>query len=587
MKKVLLIIPVLVIFLSCKTQNNGNLITFAKVYGYVKYFHPSDEAATIDWSLFAIYGVQEIEKCRTKDQLVKKLNELFNPIAPSVRIISSTNEPAYDLSIITPANTADYRQTFWQHRGLSTGMINKNYQSYKSLRVNRQINDTIGKLFDPCLQFGEIITKKIGADIYCQVPLVLYCNDRSTWPEGDAKKLDRLHDNLQLIKEENPESSFFLGNIINIYNVLQHFYPYFDVVDVDWEKELGIALSNSGNDKTIEDHEFTVMRFIATLNDGHAGVSTMKEGSFSYSPPISWEWVEGKLVITKEFEDVPGVRVGDIVTEIDGFGPEKYFERFNQLVGSPTKGWHDFNTNQISLGGEKESVMKVIIDGKKIELHRKKSNYDRYSLDRPKYESIGNSTMYLNMGKISMDEIDQLMPKLESAKAIICDARGYPKGNELFLTHLMSADDTTSGWMKIPKIMYPDHEKNTGYIKSNWISHMKASKPYLGNKKIIYITDGRAISYAESCLGYVEGYKLATIIGQPSAGTNGNINPFLLPGGYTVRWTGMKVVRHDGSQQHGLGIRPDIYVTKTIQGIREGRDEFLEKAIELTGNTMD
>ena len=95
------------------------------------------------------------------------------------------------------------------------------------------------------------------------------------------------------------------------------------------------------------------------------------------------------------------------------------------------------------------------------------------------------------------------------------------------------------------------------------------------------IIDGKAISYAESYMGFIEGYKLATIIVQPTAGTNGNINPFSLPGNYSLSWTGMKVTKHDGSQHHGVGIIPNIYVTKTIRGVREGRDEFLEKAIEI------
>lgn len=29
-------------------------------------------------------------------------------------------------------------------------------------------------------------------------------------------------------------------------------------------------------------------------------------------------------------------------------------------------------------------------------------------------------------------------------------------------------------------------------------------------------------------------------------GTNGNVNPFALPGGYTVVFTGMKVIKHEG-----------------------------------------
>lgn len=48
----------------------------------------------------------------------------------------------------------------------------------------------------------------------------------------------------------------------------------------------------------------------------------------------------------------------------------------------------------------------------------------------------------------------------------------------------------------------------------------------------------------------------------------------------------MKVFKHDGSPLHGVGILPDVYVQKTIQGIRENRDEFLEKAIELATTTQ-
>jgi hypothetical protein len=30
-------------------------------------------------------------------------------------------------------------------------------------------------------------------------------------------------------------------------------------------------------------------------------------------------------------------------------------------------------------------------------------------------------------------------------------------------------------------------------------------------------------------MGYIEGYNLTTIVGQPTAGTNGDINIFILP----------------------------------------------------------
>ncbi len=82
-------------------------------------------------------------------------------------------------------------------------------------------------------------------------------------------------------------------------------------------------------------------------------------------------------------------------------------------------------------------------------------------------------------------------------------------------------------------------------------------------------------------MGIIEAYKLAEIVGEPTAGTNGNINPFTLTGNYTVVWTGMKVLKHDGSQHHGIGIQPTVPVSQTIRGVRERRDEQLERAITI------
>jgi C-terminal processing protease CtpA/Prc len=82
-------------------------------------------------------------------------------------------------------------------------------------------------------------------------------------------------------------------------------------------------------------------------------------------------------------------------------------------------------------------------------------------------------------------------------------------------------------------------------------------------------------------MSFIEHYKLAEIVGQSTAGANGNVNPFAIPGGFRVTWTGMKVTKHDGSQHHLVGIQPTIPMERTIAGIREGRDELLEKALEV------
>jgi C-terminal processing protease CtpA/Prc len=186
--------------------------------------------------------------------------------------------------------------------------------------------------------------------------------------------------------------------------------------------------------------------------------------------------------------------------------------------------------------------------------------------------------MYVNIGVASMKTIDNALPQLQNSKTIICDLRGYPNNNNNFIEYLLTQKDTASNWMQTSHIIYPDHEKVAGFEKEGW--NLKPRKPHL-NAKIIFLIDGQCISWAESYMSLIEHYKLATIIGQPTAGTNGDTNHLLLPGGYAITFTGLKVVKLDGSQHHGVGTKPDIYINKTIKGIRENRDEFLEKALEI------
>ena len=55
----------------------------------------------------------------------------------------------------------------------------------------------------------------------------------------------------------------------------------------------------------------------------------------------------------------------------------------------------------------------------------------------------------------------------------------------------------------------------------------------------------------------------------------------MLPGGIRVYWTGMRVLKHDGSQHHLAGIKPTVWVDRTIAGEHAGRDEFIDKALTV------
>jgi len=79
----------------------------------------------------------------------------------------------------------------------------------------------------------------------------------------------------------------------------------------------------------------------------------------------------------------------------------------------------------------------------------------------------------------------------------------------------------------------------------------------------------------------IEHYRWAELVGQPSAGANGNLNSCVLPGGYRMVWTAGRVLKHDGSPWYGVGARPTIPARRTVAGIAAGRDEMVDRAVEV------
>jgi len=73
----------------------------------------------------------------------------------------------------------------------------------------------------------------------------------------------------------------------------------------------------------------------------------------------------------------------------------------------------------------------------------------------------------------------------------------------------------------------------------------------------------------------------ATVVGSTTAGADGNVSQFSLPGGINTMISGIGVYYPDGKETQRIGMIPDIVIKPTIKGIKQDRDELIEKAIEL------
>src|SRR5262249_59595758 len=93
-----------------------------------------------------------------------------------------------------------------------------------------------------------------------------------------------------------------------------------------------------------------------------------------------------------------------------------------------------------------------------------------------------------------------------------------------------------------------------------------------------------AIRQAEPPCLFMAAATDVTFIGSATNGANGDITNLVLPGNLIVSFTGQEVRFPDGRQLQRVGVQPHIVVRPTIEGIRAGRDEVLEAAIEHLRN---
>ncbi len=600
------------ILLAAQTEQNKrelkNLKAFAKLYGYVRFFHPSDEAAKLDWNKFAIYGAEKVKQAKDDEELKNVLIQMLLPIAPTLQI--TFNEKDFNDALVKKPKIWDsHKLVAWQHSGVRLSKESNVYRSariYKTIppqNINLKISSMYNsvetnkweftgvKFFDLFPFVNETYKAKLDSSLYCKFPLTLFCDKNGTIPKADKALFKILTNNLGLVDTTTENINTRLCDVIISWNVFQHFYPYFDVVKVDWDKVLDQTLLETIQNKTADEFYGTLSKMVAKLEDGH-GYIFYKQKKPLGGLPIRTEYIEGKIVITAT-NDIVKFHKGDVIVNIDGkTGIEELLEEEKYVSGSPQLKRYR-TLNQFGKG-ENGSIAKLELlrNNKVIPLEYKREIDSRgfffnqiSEFDFPGIKKLEGDIYYINLAAASENEFLDSINLIAKAKGVIFDKRWngkYDKDlkriDETKLLGYLANEPYQSAFWKIPQIIYPDRE-NITFSENRWPLTYPNKTHIQG--KVVFINEPSVVSYGESIMGIVEYYKMAETVGGITAGTNGNVNFINLPGGFRIMWTGMKVIKHDGSQHHLIGIKPTYPVERTIKAVKEGRDEYLEKAIEV------
>ena len=137
-------------------------------------------------------------------------------------------------------------------------------------------------------------------------------------------------------------------------------------------------------------------------------------------------------------------------------------------------------------------------------------------------------------------------------------------------------------WLCAREIFLPDFNHYNETCNGHRLRKFISDNPLKTNN--VLLVDERSVSNAEMFAQTVKYYKLATIIGRTTAGANGNRNDINLLNGFLFSFTGLKVVNPDGSRFHAIGVTPDVFVNESSDDFRNGKDVYIEKALEFFKN---
>jgi hypothetical protein len=545
-----------------------NLQALARLFGYVRYFHPSAAAAAADWEQIAIQSVPGVENAQSPHELSSSLTAALSPVSVGVAVFPTGMEaPPLDLK------PGPYLIE-WRHHGIGLSENDR----YYSDRATRPANGNAGGI--------ELIRADLPGGVSCVVPRVLYT---------EAPGVFRLRRFAEVPSRASADNrSVRLAAVIIAWNVLQHFYPYFDVAQSDWPQALIAALKSAATDDGPVQFLSTLRRMMAALHDGHGRVTMT--GMDAVSSPVGWDWVEGHIVLTDVSHTTdPAVARGDAVLSINGRSAKDALATAEDEISAATPQW--LLARALGTGLHYDRPLGAIGEGQKsepllleVEPFGRPGRARKVTLERQSYRptveprprpisELEPGIMYIDITRATDDAFKAELARMKQARGLIFDLRGYPNAEMgvNFLRYL-SLEPMHSAPMLIPIVKYPDHRMIDFDGSGGWT--LSPLTPYLSAKKV-FLTNARAISFSETIMAIVEHYRVGEIVGGPTAGTNGNINPFTVPGGYQITWTGMKVLKHDSSQHHGVGIIPTILVSRTRAGVANGRDEVLDRALSL------
>lgn len=519
------------------------LAALAKVWGFLKYYHPGPAKGLVAWDKVLVDAVEPVKAAHSKETFNNIIGEIIRQ-AGDVNFLNYLN--------VMPADIPEEPDFQWiEDHTVFSWYITLKLKAVKQYHKEMS-NDYV--TYDPYVGNARFDNEKLYAGV------------------------------------SYPNEQYRLLSLFRYWNIIQYFFPYKYLIGSDWEDVLNELIPVFINAASATEYHFAVLLMAARINDGHAFVisSVLNDYWGYYYPPFITSTIEGQTVVIVVFgnllEEPELVKTGDIILTSDSIPVETIKQQLYKYMNASNESAKQRQLNRYIFRGTTDDLKLTLLrDGQEnsVEVTRYTAdvlNEEINSIDKGEIWKIMDGNIgYVDMGRLDRLDVERAMSELRDTRGIIFDIRNYPRSTMYAVSYYLNPQAC-----EFAKISVPDQANPGKFYYSEVLStgsQVYKNDYYKG--KVVLLVNETTQSHAEFTCMALQTAPDVTIIGSQTSGADGNVSFFSLPGAIFTYFSGIGVYYPDGRETQRIGIVPDIVATPTIQGIIEGRDEVLEKALEF------
>lgn len=394
--------------------------------------------------------------------------------------------------------------------------------------------------------------------------------------------------------------------VSSVWSEARHNYPFWERVTADWDSGYRVTLAAAEHLSSPVPFYRSLRQLIALLRSGEADIVPPRRLSRALGqPPLHLIAVEGRPVIARMLRTaetrMAGLQLGSVILEVQGMPVDRWLrDSVLPQVGAATDHAREARAIAEMLVGQRGTAVHLTVrdpDGGRRGLSVTRSmswpeSRVPWWRDDLVVSRDTGTTRLVALATLDerqvVEDFDRVLRDASTPQELVIDLRGTGGTDPAQAYEL--ARRLIGRPVEAPRTKYriywpvrrADMAGQTGWTwhltDPQTIAPSTDPPPYGG--RVLLLTSAATAGAAEIFVQSLRQAGRVTVVGERTAGATGPSLAMGIAGGFTLVLGVGGAVDAEANDISGYGVRPDIEVGLTLDGVLAGRDAVLERALE-------